>query len=606
MTQIQILPEILSNKIAAGEVVERPASVVKELLENALDAGSSRIMVEIEQGGRSLIRVSDNGAGMSRDDALLSIERYATSKLRSDRDLFSIATLGFRGEALPSIAAVSRFSMITRDRETDTGTEIEIEGGKLKYVSEVGAPKGTLVAVKQLFFNTPARRKFLKAVGTEMSYIAEIVAAMAVVRPEVHFRLVHNGKKLRDWPATEEPFERVLDVLGADLRADLHPVAGEHRDASVCGYAALPRAARKTTRGIFVYVNGRFVRDRVVQHALISAYDQRLVKGRFPVAVVFVEVPFDQVDVNVHPTKSEVRFARQPAVHATVKRAVAQMLYEMDRPRWPSPAGETHRVAENRVPAFGFSRKPRPSAEEAEVTWFSQPQERLGKGPPGAEPGGGSPAADVVSPGQPSQAPLFSGRRFEDLRVVGQIHDTYLVCEAEGGLVLIDQHAAHERILFEALSRAAAAEKPASQKLLLPETLELGYRESHALKAVLPDLNALGLEIEPFGGNTFVVKAVPALLDEGEVKPLVVEIAESLASEEGPSEGLESALDRCRMLMACHGALRAHQRMDERQMTDLLKRLDGCENPSHCPHGRPTWIRWELAELEKKFKRIVS
>jgi DNA mismatch repair protein MutL len=293
-------------------------------------------------------------------------------------------------------------------------------------------------------------------------------------------------------------------------------------------------------------------------------------------------------------------------VHATVKQAVARMLYEMDRPRWPSSAGEAQRVAEKRSPAFGFPRKAPPAAEDAAVTWFSQPQETLENIPPGAERGAGASPTDVASPGPANQAPLFSGRGFEDLRVVGQVHDTYLVCEAEGGLVLIDQHAAHERILFEELSRAAAAGKPASQKLLLPETLELGYRESHALNEVLPDLNALGLEIEPFGGHTFVVKAVPALLGEGEVKPLVVEIAESLAADEGASDGLKSALDRCRMLMACHGALRAHQRMDARQMADLLKRLDGCENPSHCPHGRPTWIRWELAELEKEFKRIVG
>ncbi|CAB1084407.1 DNA mismatch repair protein MutL [Olavius algarvensis Delta 1 endosymbiont] len=360
MTKIKILPEILSNKIAAGEVVERPASVVKELVENSLDAGSTRIMVDIAQGGRSLIRISDNGSGMNRDDALLALERYATSKIYKDQDLFSINTLGFRGEALPSIASVSRFSLVSREASADAGTEIIVDGGKIKNVVEVGAPPGTMVAVKQLFFNTPARRKFLKTIGTEMGHIADKMASIAIGHPAVHFRLTHNEKVVKDWLTTAEPLDRIVDVLGKDLKNDLLAINSQNNDIAISGWIASPRANRRTARAIYMYVNGRFVRDRIVQHALFEGYSQRLVKGHYPVAVLLIRVPFDEVDVNVHPTKNEVRFARQKDVHEAVRQTVAQTLYEMDRPGWgPSGDGDearfdaTHQVAEAEKTGFG-------------------------------------------------------------------------------------------------------------------------------------------------------------------------------------------------------------------------------------------------------------
>ena len=349
MSKIKILPEILSNKIAAGEVVERPASVVKELVENSLDADSSRIIVDVVQGGRSLIRVSDNGSGMNHDDALLSLERYATSKIYKDQDLFSINTLGFRGEALPSIASVSRFQLITRDKSADTGTEILVDGGKIKNVMEVGAPPGTMVSVKQLFFNTPARRKFLKTIGTEMSHIADRVASIALGHPEVQFRLTHNEKIVKDWPIATASFDRVVDVLGNVLRNDLHAVESQTGGVSISGWISSPRENRRTSQAIYIYVNGRFVRDRIVQHALFEGYSQRLVKGQFPIAVLFINVPFDEVDVNVHPTKNEVRFARQKDVHEAVRRTVAQTLYEVDRPGW----GQGGTLADTETQATG-------------------------------------------------------------------------------------------------------------------------------------------------------------------------------------------------------------------------------------------------------------
>ena len=332
--KIRVLPENLSNKIAAGEVVERPASVVKELVENALDAGATRVIIEVEKGGQSLIQVSDNGVGMQRDDALLAIERYATSKISTDDDLFAIRTLGFRGEALPSIAAVSRFAMITRDNTSDAGTQISVDGGKIKNVSEIGAPEGTMISVKELFFNTPARRKFLKTVGTEMSHIADIVARMSLGHPEVQFRLIHNDKVVKSWPLVSQHLDRVVDVLGKDSRPDLHPIEFNRDAVSISGWTSSPKVTRRTSRGLYIFVNGRFVRDRSIQHGVFQGYAQRLVKGQFPIAVVFIKVPFDQVDVNVHPTKNEVRFVNPHQVHEAVKSAIAQTLYETDRLNW--------------------------------------------------------------------------------------------------------------------------------------------------------------------------------------------------------------------------------------------------------------------------------
>jgi DNA mismatch repair protein MutL len=598
MSKIRILPENLSNKIAAGEVVERPSSVVKELVENALDAGSTRVIIEVEKGGRSLIRVSDNGSGMNHDDALLALERYATSKIFKDEDLFSIQTLGFRGEALPSIAAVSRFSLISRDETSDSGTEIIVEGGKIKTVSEVGAPKGTMISVKQLFFNTPARRKFLKTIGTEMSHIADTAARMALGHPDVQFRLLHNNKPIKSWTPTAQPVDRVVDVLGRDLKPDLHPMGSTHNGIDISGWIASPRVTRRTSRGLYIYVNGRFVRDKTIQHGLFAGYSQRIVKGQFPVAVVFISVAFDQVDVNVHPIKNEVRFVNPHRVHEAVRNTVAQTLYEVDRLQWGAGkytqdghGSEQSRVSEAVEHDFGFR------ISDIRVKDDKQKPGNRGQSP---EDSGWIPE----SGSQIRQTPLWEKGGFRDLRVVGQLHNTYILCESDQGLVLIDQHAAHERILYERLSRRSAEDRTVGQNLLVPETIDLGYHEADMLAKIIPDLAKLGLDVEPFGGNTFVIKSVPALLSGHEVKPLVIEIVEKMAATE-TSADLNSVLDHCRMVMACHGAIRAHQSLTDQQLKDLLYQLDECENPSHCPHGRPTWIRWDLSSLEKSFKRIV-
>jgi len=640
MSIIKILPEILSNKIAAGEVVERPAAVVKELVENALDAGSNRVVVDVEKGGRSLIRVSDNGAGMGHDDALLALERYATSKIFKDRDLFSINTLGFRGEALPSIAAVSRFNLTTRAASADSGTEIVVEGGKIKNVSEVGVPKGTMVTVRQLFFNTPARRKFLKTIGTEMGHIADMIARIALGNPAVQFRLTHNDKIVKNWSAASQPFDRMVDVLGSDLKNSLHAIEFLNNGISIAGWISSPRVTRRTSRAIFIYVNGRFVSDRIVQHALFEGYSQRLVKGQFPVAVIFIDVPFDAVDVNVHPTKNEVRFARQTDVHEAVRRAAAQTLYEVDRPGWaPENFSADERdsgfrqISDGGRSEFGIShpaprnaqlvtRDPHPAPRYPTTGTDSSPYSNQKSEIPNPQsrdsqldtrtPSFFNPKSEIPNPQsrdpQPAtrnaQTAIWQKKPFGDMRLIGQFHNTYIVCESEEGLILIDQHAAHERVLFEQFSARSTDAQKSAQRLLVPETVELGYREAGILEKIIPDLKELGLEIEPFGGNTFVVKAVPVLLAEREVKPVIIEIVEKIV-EIGSAPGLAEALDKCRMIMACHGAIRANQALSETQIKGLLSQLDGCRNPSHCPHGRPTWIHWEIRNLEKSFKRVV-
>jgi DNA mismatch repair protein MutL len=614
MSQIQILPELISNKIAAGEVVERPASVVKELVENALDAGSSRILIGVENGGRSLIRVSDNGSGMSQDDALLSLERYATSKIRSDADLFAIRSFGFRGEALPSIAAVSRLHLVTRRADADAGTELRVQGGKITAVAEVGAPPGTQVTAARLFYNTPARRKFMKSVTTEMGHIAETVASIALGNPAVQFRLAHNGKTVKSWPATADPIDRVADVLGRGMHARLLAVNGAAEGVAVSGWIAPPADARRTSRSVFVYVNGRFVRDRTVQHALFAGFRQRLVKGQFPVAVLKIAVPFEEVDVNVHPTKHEVRFARQRQVHDTVCAAVAAALDRHDRPPWGGAAvadepgsGSRWGVAEHlATTAYGTGAKRRvPAAArpgDSDARAFAPPTDPA---PPPSEAVAATHRTAPTGSQAPEPAPIFKSGSAEDLRVIGQFRNTYILCECAAGLVLIDQHAAHERIYYEQLTaRARTAPGSHTQRLLVPETLELGYREAGILEGILADLERLGLVVEPFGHNTFVVKAVPALLAGREIRPLILAIVERLA-DTGIVAELDAHLDECLKLMACHAAIRARQRLTDEQLRSLPAQLLACENPSHCPHGRPTWIQWSLRELEKAFGRVI-
>ncbi|MBA4367734.1 MAG: DNA mismatch repair protein MutL [Desulfobacterium sp.] len=626
MSRIQILPDILSNKIAAGEVVERPSSVVKELLENSIDANSSRIIIDIENGGRSLIRISDNGSGMNRDDAMLSIERYATSKIRTDSDLYSIKTLGFRGEALPSIASVSQFSLITRDEFSETGTQILIDGGKIKSVTEVGTSVGTMIDVKNLFYNTPARRKFLKSTNAEMGHIADTLSGIALGRPEIGFQLVHNGKMVKKWPVSSNPLDRISAVFGQDIRGGLHKIELETENASVFGWISSPSITQSTSQKIYLYVNGRFIRDRGLQHALFEGYQGRLMKGRFPIAVLFIKVPFEQLDVNVHPAKHEIRFAGYRYVHETLKAAVFKAWNIIDHIK-PEPVSieiPTHNhisridrssaallFSQNRHEAkeipfqAPFQKTTFTYDEPSEKETISEKQSLYSASINSTVQGKSRPQqANYTDYPGAQKDPYLSTGILTPLRVIGQLYNTYIICESENEFILFDQHAAHERILFEQLKRKAQKSGSPAQKLLIPEIIDFGYSESAILEKLLPGLLSFGLEIEPFGGNTFAVKAIPSLISDKEVKPFIVEMVEKI-SDIGFADGIEKTIDDCLIMMACHGAIRANQALSEKEMKGIIDQLALCENPSHCPHGRPIRISWPISELEKKFKRIL-
>ncbi|MDO9263809.1 MAG: DNA mismatch repair endonuclease MutL, partial [Desulfosalsimonadaceae bacterium] len=564
-------------------------------------------------------RVSDNGSGMAHDEALLAIERYATSKIHTEDDLYAIRTLGFRGEALPSIASVSKFTLVTKDRDSLAGTEIYIEGGRIKKVSDAGAPQGTMITVDHLFFNTPARRKFLKTVTTEMGHIADGVSCQALSRPDIHFRLTHNGKEILNWPAVQTPIIRVGHVLGSDLESFLHPLDFQNDTVTLTGWTSDPSVTRGTSQKIHLFVNGRLIHDRGLQYALFEGYRGRIMKGRFPVAVLFLTLAPEAVDVNVHPAKHEVRFADQRQVYESVRTAVSGIWKTRPEPSpkpYPAPSWtdiETH--SELAAPAvqetLNFAFEPLAVPDPGSLSIPDPPapntvDSRRENRNPEPVPEFTTKTDPPFRPAAPlaRQGGLWTRKKFADAAVIGQFNNTYILCEGDGELIVVDQHAAHERIAYERLKSSRRSSQPSMQKLMIPETFDLGYREAAVIGQMLGDLNSLGLEIEDFGGNTFVVKSVPTQLADREIKPLIIEISEAMTAY-GHAPGLEDALDQCLILMACHSAIRARQSLSLKEMKELLIQLDGCDNPYHCPHGRPTSIHWPVSMLEKNFKRTL-
>ena len=602
--RIKILPEHLTNKIAAGEVVERPASAVKELVENALDAGCSEVTIEIEAGGKRLIRVTDNGGGMGREDALLSLERHATSKISSDSDLFHLATLGFRGEALPSIASVSRFTLASREADRIEGTEIYAEGGRIKDVKSCGMAHGTVITVRNLFFNTPPRLKFLKSTETESGHVGEFLTRLAISRPDVRFTYLNDGRTMFR-TLNGDLRERVVALLGSTLAADLCPVAHDSLGCSVTGLIAPPECSRSSASHVFTYINGRFIRDRVVQHAIIQAYRNFMERGRFPVVVLFITVPPGEVDVNVHPTKHEVRFREQGQVHDAIQTAVMGVLRNTP---WlkHSPQRET-------VPA------PAPAPVSAlRVNEVRESLSRYAASPPRQEsfavPPPISPAFTPVQPPvtmvrRPDQVPCGVPEEaartsfFSGLAVIGQLNAAYILCQDGGDLVIIDQHAAHERIAFELLKTQFASSGVESQGLLFPETLELSFREVAVLNEYRDELERLGFGLEPFGGQTWLLNSVPRLLEEGEYLRTLRDIMEELAGL-GRSRAFADAEEDILTRIACHSVVRGRHPLETPEIVALLKRMDAGEFSSNCPHGRPVFRRIGHDEIEKMFKRV--
>jgi DNA mismatch repair protein MutL len=618
---IHVLPETLANQIAAGEVVERPAAAVKELVENALDAGARRVEVDLQDGGCRLVRVRDDGSGMGREDALLSLQRHATSKLRSKDDLFAIATYGFRGEALPSIAAISRFTLLTCEPGATAGTRIEVEGGRVVSVDDAGAPAGTTIEARDLFWNVPARRKFLKRAATEQAHAIEAVLRLALPRPEVEFTVRESGRVLLRLPAGEAAAvqeQRAEEALGREVRGRLLPVSAHVRGVRARGLAASPAIERSNAAAVWLFVNGRAVRDRQLTHAVLRAYGEVMPHGRYPAALVFVDVAPRDVDVNVHPAKAEVRLADARAAHEAIGAALRPALASgawlpLDGTAGVDPArsyalapgdDRSTRVAEA-LQRYG-ERAPyeRPRWQgEAGATAGVRPM----SGPPASVRAGGegAGAADpaVRAGGQaaliPPQ-PYFAG-----LRYLGQLHRTYLVCEGPRGLVLVDQHAAHERMNYQRLRRAAGERRAQVQPLLVPMLLRLAPAAAARIAEGAADLAAIGVEVEPFGGGSAAVKALPgplASLEESALAALLADLAEELSAS-GRGESLERRRDALLARAACHASVRAHDALGEAEARALLGALDATDYGARCAHGRPVVAEWTESEIEKRFGR---
>jgi DNA mismatch repair protein MutL len=610
--KIHILPENLCNKIAAGEVVERPASVVKELLENSLDAGAGDIRIEVERGGKRLIRISDDGEGMGREDAFLCLERHGTSKIACAEDLFNLRTLGFRGEALPSIAAVSRLTLRTRNAESAEAWEIGSEGGVVRRAEAVGASCGTMLEVRDLFFNLPARRKFLRTDETELGHISDVVSKLALANPQVQFRLLHNERSLLELYRHTTLEERVAALLGRGVLRELLPL--EWRGEGGLGLQGLisqPAHNRPTGSNIYTFINGRYIRDRVVQHAVMDGYRHLIVKGRYPVVVLFLTIDPALVDVNVHPTKHEVRFRDQRLVHDCIAEAVRSVLRPSDwLPRSPAEQGVfPPAVVPASVSEAGFEPL-LPHSDPGAVQGVQEALSRYAARPSAQPPQPAQPAQvwrrPLAEASQPtlltaSAAPGDSGF-FSGLTVLGQYRRSYILCQDGDDLILIDQHAAHERIGFERLRAEYQQGALARQTLLFPAVLEFDFREAALFQDHLADLERLGFEIEPFGGKAFLLKAIPHLLASSSAEQLVRDVVNEVATigrSALAAEGIEAVL----ILMACHGVIRANQTLAPEQIRALLRDLDGVDFQAHCPHGRPVMKRLPLIEIERMFKR---
>lgn len=611
VARVNLLPEALSNQIAAGEVVERPVSVVKELVENALDAEAGAIFVDLADGGRALIRVVDDGVGMSRRDATLAVQRHATSKIRSADDLTAIATLGFRGEALPSIASVSRFVLVSRAAEDSVATEVRIDGGAAPEVRDASAPVGTRVEVHDLFYNVPARLKFLKRRATEMAHVGEAMTALALGHPHVHFRLRHDGRTTFDHPAAPRLADRLFQVLGAKAAAHLYPVRLEG-PVQVLGYLSEPTASRPNRGGLYAFINGRHVRDKVITHAVVSAYGNMLDRGRYPIGVLYLYLPPDEVDVNVHPTKAEVRFVHSGRVHQAIAQACQVMLAGAPWVGGADTRPGAARAALSPPPAPDLP-GPRTLALVAEPTARYQPlpgggprwqaELRFGAAPSALlEPGAPAPP----EPPEPGRAALDPATRRPDyfgrMRVIGQAGRMYIVCEDEEGLHLIDQHAAHERIGYERIKAQFTQARVARQEMLFPLQVELTSEQAAQARAHAQVLERLGFGFEPFGGRTWQITSVPALLAKADAVALVRDVLAELA-EIGHTQVVADRLDLLFATMACHSVVRAGDRLNVDEMRLLLSEMDATAVSGNCPHGRPVHHSLPFRDLERKVHR---
>lgn len=696
MARIHVLPEHVANKIAAGEVVERPASVVKELLENSLDAGSTRIRMMVEGGGKKLIQIADNGCGMVRDDAMLAFERHATSKLANTDDLLNISTLGFRGEALPSIASVSRLRLETRAAEEESGTIIEIAGGRILTVEEAGLPVGTSITIRDLFFNTPARKKFLKAESTELSHIASLVTHYALAHPDKHFELHNTVNAILVAPPVRGHSERIYQVFGRDTLDQLIPFAAEtplertglpqpppwvrarqeaerirHGEDEVSvaeaaaenpgvlrahGFVSKPEIQKLNRNSIFIFVNGRLIRDRLILHALTEAYRNIIPPTVFPVVLLFLEMPFTEVDVNVHPSKTEVRFRQQSFTHDFVRESVrAALMKARPVPQFTSEIHASPTASAHLTPGARMSEQIEhmaakagviPEAGELGMTQAdadfalraqSLPpvNQRLGfgEGAISIEANAAIPAArlapqtfgshieqatagtearqtsDSCGNGAADAALAEGGNGAQDtpvlatLKPLGQVRDSFILAVNEEGLWIIDQHVAHERVLFEKVLRQRSMEAVESQRMLMPLIVELTPAQHAVFAEISDELHRNGFEAEPFGTRTVAVKTAPAGVDAAEVERMLHELLDQFERER-QAMNIESVRREIAASIACHAAIKINTPLAQDKMEWLLRELARAECPMSCPHGRPVVLRYSVKDIQRAFKRI--
>ena len=690
MGRIRVLSDQVANQIAAGEVVDRPASVVKELLENALDAGATRIRVEVEAGGRRLIRISDDGHGMNRDDALLAFERHATSKLRSADDLLSIATLGFRGEALPSIASVARVTLDTATGEEPSGTSLEIAGGKILRVDDAALPRGTTISVADLFFNTPARRKFLRAESTELAHVTALVTHYALVHPEKHFELISASHTLVSAPPVTRTAERIYQIFGKDTLAQLLPVAAEipfdrvglpepppwkqNPDDPIrkpgklrlSGFYSKPELQKLNRNSIYIFVNKRLIRDRLLLHAITEAYRNVIPPTSFPVVLLFLEMQPEEVDVNVHPAKTEVRFRQQSFIHDFVRdsirtalinaRPAAGFLAALDNAPLASPSLMPPATS----PLPGAPGPALPDSEGAALDPSDAESFRLTPRPPVPVPGrldftesspenGASPLVEaaislLLAPATAglshdcatSAAPIVDSSKFAEfadtvfhnsietaaveaeqaasnlnhlraLRPLGQLRESFILATGEDGLWIIDQHVAHERILFEKILHDRQVERVQRQRLLMPLLVELKPAQMVIFAQIAEELERNGFEVEPFGPQTLAVKSAPVGLEGAELERALGEIIDQASAdpdERASAGALIPLRTRIAASIACHSAIKVNTPLDPARMEWLLLELSKTEHPTSCPHGRPIALLYSWKDIQRAFHRI--
>ncbi len=664
MGRIHILADQVANQIAAGEVVDRPASVVKELLENSLDAGATRIVIAVEGGGRKLIRIADDGCGMMRDDALLAFERHATSKLRSSDDLLSIATLGFRGEALPSIASIARVELVTRAAEESSGTRMEIARGKLLLCEDSGAPAGTTLTVRDLFFNTPARRKFLKAENTELAHVTALVTHYALAHPDKHFELHSATHALLIAPPVRQAAERIYQIFGQDTLDQLLPLAAEielaraglpepppwKRPADyqapqpgqlrITGFTSKPELEKLNRNSIYCFVNRRLVRDRLLMHAVSEAYRNILAPTSFPVVLLFLEMPPEEVDVNVHPAKTEVRFRQASWLHdfvrdtirnkLTVGRPAAGFLHaltahpsatpalvnttpEVDPRQTPTSDGwlsASWPSVSDEPPSDGFTLAPPTVISVPGVLPFGPTANGLnlpGNVPAKSDHGRSSSCSSAAeAPAESEESEIAASPSLHglaSLRPLGQLRESFILAVNQEGLWIIDQHVAHERVLFERVLQQRQAKQVERQRLLMPMLLDLLPAQMVTFAGIAQELEANGFEVEPFGPRTIAIKAAPAGLEGPALERMLVEVLEQAGSPE-QAENLEAARTRIAASIACHAAIKVNTPLDSARMEWLLGELARTEHPTSCPHGRPIVLRYAWKEIQRAFHRI--